>query len=47
MSNNVVVAYSPDGELIGSFPSYEKAERFVKEETDESFSNVTTRKVSY
>ena len=47
MNNYVIFVYSPGGELIGSFSSYEKAEEFVKEETDESFSNVMTKKVSY
>lgn len=47
MSDSVIIVYRPDGEMIGSFPSYEKAEQFVKEETDESFSDVTTKKISY
>jgi len=47
MSDSVIIAYRPDGEMIGSFPSYEKAKQYVREETDEEFSDVTTKKVSY
>jgi hypothetical protein len=43
----IIVAYSSDGEAIGAFDTYKRAEYYIVNETSEQIANVTTDEVTY
>ncbi len=43
----IIVAYSPDGETIGAFDTYKRAEYYIANETSERIADVTIDEVTY